>query len=153
MLTMCVYILTSPGGGAGRTCVALVDKWTAMLVVLEAKFRDPVLRAALLSTGSALLLEHNSETGRDAFWSDDHDGSGANHLGRALMFLRRRLAREEGTIAERAAWPTGLDPHLDVASSEWGAMPFWQAKSTQELNEANDVDMGVSHHPQRCQKQ
>ena len=38
-----------------------VDKWTAMLVVVAAKFADPSLRAALLSTGRALLLEHNPE--------------------------------------------------------------------------------------------
>ncbi len=109
-------------GLEGGDRVALVDKWTAMLIVLEAKFSDPSLRAALLSTGSALLVEHNSEKGRDAFWSDDRDGSGANHLGRALMFLRRRLAQEEGATAECAAWPVGLDPHLDVTSDGWAAL-------------------------------
>ncbi len=105
-------------GPDGGDRVALIDKWTAMLVVLEAKFSDPSLRSALLSTGSALLLEHNSEPGRDAFWSDDHDGSGANHLGRALMFLRRRFAQEAGTATECDAWPAGLDPQ----SQEWRAL-------------------------------
>ena len=109
-------------GPEGGDRVALVDKWTAMMVVLEAKFSDPSLRSALLSTGSALLLEHNSEPGRDAFWSDDHDGSGANHLGRALMFLRRRLAQEVGSATECDAWPAGLDPHLDAESDEWRAL-------------------------------
>lgn len=103
-------------GPEGGERVALIDKWTAMLVVLEAKFSDASLRSALLSTGSALLLEHNSETGRDAFWSDDRDGSGANHLGRALMFLRARLAQqqEEGVEPE-CAWPS-------TADDEWAAL-------------------------------
>lgn len=105
-------------GPEGGERVGLVDKWTAMLVVLEAKFSDPALRAALLSTGAALLLEHNPENGRDVFWSDDCDGSGANHLGRALMFLRRRLAREEGAPG-RSYWPVGLDPKADTMSDEW----------------------------------
>ena len=48
-------------GEEGGPRVAAVDKWTAMLVVLEAKFAEPRLRDALLSTGDALLLEHNPE--------------------------------------------------------------------------------------------
>ena len=111
--------VTSFGPDGGQR-VPLIDKWTAMLVVLEAKFSNPCLRAALLSTGSALLLEHNPATGRDAFWSDDRDGSGANHLGRALMFLRMRLARDKGT--ENIGFPAGLDPQLDVMTSEWTAL-------------------------------
>jgi predicted NAD-dependent protein-ADP-ribosyltransferase YbiA (DUF1768 family) len=115
----------------GGQRVVAVDKWTAMIVVLEAKFSEPSLRTALLSTGSALLIEHNPATGRDAFWSDDRDGSGANHLGRALMFLRRRLAQEtggggggdgDGDDDGAAAWPAGLDPRADVESEEWRAL-------------------------------
>ena len=48
-------------GEEGGARVAAIDKWTAMLVVLEAKFAEPRLRDALLSTGDALLLEHNPE--------------------------------------------------------------------------------------------
>ena len=63
----------------------------AMKAVLEAKFRDATLRDALLATGGAYLLEHNSKVGRDSYWSDDHDGTGANMLGRMLMSLRAEL--------------------------------------------------------------
>ena len=48
-------------GEEGGARVAAIDKWTAMLVVLEAKFAEPRLRDALLSTGDALLLEHKPE--------------------------------------------------------------------------------------------
>ena len=66
---------------------------------------------------------------RHTFQAMDRDGSGANHLGRALMFLRRRLAQEEGAGGGRdgngdgaAAWPAGLDPRADVESEEWRAL-------------------------------
>lgn len=62
-----------------------------MDAVLAAKFADAALAAGLLATGSAYLLEHNSATGRDHYWSDDADGSGGNHLGLALMRLRHSL--------------------------------------------------------------
>jgi predicted NAD-dependent protein-ADP-ribosyltransferase YbiA (DUF1768 family) len=60
----------------------------AMREVLRAKFADPGLMNALLSTNNALLLEHNETTGRDAFWSDNGDGSGLNMLGLLLSELR-----------------------------------------------------------------
>ncbi|MBS3904512.1 MAG: TIGR02452 family protein [Simkania sp.] len=58
--------------------------------VLEAKFQDPQLHELLLATGDAYLVEH-CPPGRDAFWADNGDGSGANELGIALMELRERL--------------------------------------------------------------
>lgn len=63
----------------------------AMAAVLEAKFADPALAAGLLATGSAYLLEHNAKKGLDAFWSDDHDGTGGNRLGELLMARRAAL--------------------------------------------------------------
>jgi len=61
-----------------------------MRVALRAKFEQhPDLRALLLSTGDAQLIEH---TDRDAFWGDGGDGSGHNMLGRLLMELRGRLS-------------------------------------------------------------
>jgi len=64
----------------------------AMEAVLAAKFSDPALQAGLMATGDAYLLEHNSVTGRDHFWSDNNDGTGGNHLGKALMRLRATLS-------------------------------------------------------------
>lgn len=60
----------------------------AMKEVLTQKFSDPSLKQALLLTGEAYLLEHNEVNGRDSYWSDDHDGSGTNMLGRTLMEVR-----------------------------------------------------------------
>lgn len=63
----------------------------AMKAVLTQKFKDPSLQQALLATGDAYLLEHNAAKGRDDYWSDDHDGSGRNMLGKTLMALRQAL--------------------------------------------------------------
>ena len=59
-----------------------------MQTVLAAKFQDKDLRAGLLATGDAYLLEHNSVKGRDKYWSDNKDGTGKNKLGKFLMDLR-----------------------------------------------------------------
>lgn len=60
-----------------------------MREVVEAKFRQhEELRALLLATGDAELVEH---TANDAFWGDGGDGSGRNQLGRILMDVRTAL--------------------------------------------------------------
>ncbi len=46
------------------------------------------LRALLLSTGTAKLVEH---TENDAYWGDGGDGRGGNMLGRILMQVRDGL--------------------------------------------------------------
>ena len=56
--------------------------------VLRAKFTDSQCAEALLATGNAFLLEHNSRSGRDMIWSDNEDGQGQNWLGLQLMLLR-----------------------------------------------------------------
>jgi ribA/ribD-fused uncharacterized protein len=54
-----------------------------------AKFsQHPELRAELLATGDAKLVEH---TDSDAYWGDGGDGSGRNMLGTILMEVRARL--------------------------------------------------------------
>ena len=64
-------------------------KLEVMREALRAKFtQHPDLRAALLATGDALLVEH---TGNDRFWGDGGDGAGKNWLGKLLMELRERL--------------------------------------------------------------
>lgn len=63
----------------------------AMEAVLKSKFQEPTLANLLLCTGEAYLLEHNSHTNRDKFWSDNCDGTGGNQLGLALMRLRSEL--------------------------------------------------------------
>lgn len=60
-----------------------------MREVLRAKFtQHEDLRALLLSTGEAEIVEH---TDRDEFWGDGGDGSGRNMLGELLMKLRTEL--------------------------------------------------------------
>ncbi len=56
---------------------------------LRAKFtQHEELRAILLSTGDALLVEH---TRNDRYWADGGDGRGRNRLGALLMELREEL--------------------------------------------------------------
>ena len=56
---------------------------------LEAKLaQHPDIRALLLSTGDAPIVEH---TENDDFWGDGGDGSGRNWLGRLLVELRAKL--------------------------------------------------------------
>jgi ribA/ribD-fused uncharacterized protein len=71
-----------------------------MRQAVRAKFvQHADLRAILLATGDALLVEH---TDRDAYWGDGGDGSGRNMLGRILMEVRDELRREEGTAENPA---------------------------------------------------
>lgn len=54
-----------------------------------AKFtQHPDIRATLLSTGEAHLIEH---TTNDDYWADGGDGSGQNRLGQILMEVREHL--------------------------------------------------------------
>ena len=50
------------------------------------------LKAILLGTGDALLVEH---TTNDSYWADGGDGSGKNMLGRILMEIRELLRKQE----------------------------------------------------------
>ena len=60
-----------------------------MLAALRAKYTQHAdLRALLLGTGNATLVEHRA---RDAYWGDGPDGNGANMLGQLLMRVREEL--------------------------------------------------------------
>lgn len=63
-----------------------------MRKALVAKFtQHPELKTLLLSTGTAKLIEH---TANDDYWGDGGDGTGQNMLGRLLMEMRERFAKE-----------------------------------------------------------
>jgi ribA/ribD-fused uncharacterized protein len=65
-----------------------------MLDALRAKFgQHDDLRALLLATGDARLVEH---TVHDAYWGDGGDGSGRNRLGELLMRVRDELREGRG---------------------------------------------------------
>lgn len=67
-------------------------KVSVMHAALLAKFRQHEdLRALLLSTGDAKLVEH---TENDDYWGDGGDGRGRNMLGQLLMRVREALATE-----------------------------------------------------------
>ncbi len=60
-----------------------------MLEAVRAKFsQHEDLKAVLLGTGDALLVEH---TANDSYWGDGGDGSGLNRLGHILMRVRAEL--------------------------------------------------------------
>jgi len=64
-------------------------KERVMMDALRAKFtQHEELKAVLLGTGDAVLVEH---TANDSYWGDGGDGSGKNRLGRLLMQLRDEL--------------------------------------------------------------
>ena len=81
--------------GYGKSSSGSDPAYDAMLDVLWSKFEDEELADKLLATGDAFLLEHNVVSGRDKKWSDNHDGSGANALGEALMATRARLRGDQ----------------------------------------------------------
>jgi N-glycosidase YbiA len=66
------------------------EKVNVMMNALRAKFgQNPDLKAKLMATGTAYLVEHLPDQHRmDKFWSDGFDGSGQNQLGICLMWLR-----------------------------------------------------------------
>jgi N-glycosidase YbiA len=67
-------------------------KVSVMTDAVRAKFEQHEdLRAALLGTGEAKLIEH---TENDSYWGDGGDGSGKNMLGLVLMRIREELRRK-----------------------------------------------------------
>jgi len=65
-------------------------KVSVMTDAVRAKFtQHEGIRAILLSTGEAKLVEH---TENDNYWGDGGDGSGKNMLGQVLMRVRSELA-------------------------------------------------------------
>lgn len=76
-------------------------KVKVMAALLKRKFTDPALRAKLLATGDAALIEGN--TWGDIFWGVDlRTGAGQNNLGQLLMTLRQMLV----TQADKPKTPT-----------------------------------------------
>lgn len=72
-------------------------KDSVMLDAVRAKFtQHDDLKAALLGTGDAKLVEH---TEKDSYWGDDGDGSGKNRLGQILMNVRDELRAAAATGA------------------------------------------------------
>ena len=68
-------------------------KVSVMTDAVRAKFtQHDDLRAVLLSTGDAKLVEH---TENDDYWGDGGDGSGKNMLGQILMRIRAELKEAE----------------------------------------------------------
>jgi ribA/ribD-fused uncharacterized protein len=62
-----------------------------MYKALAAKFtQHKNLKALLLSTGSAPIIEH---TKRDIYWGDAGDGSGLNKLGKMLVDIRQKIKK------------------------------------------------------------
>lgn len=60
-----------------------------MWEVLQEKFtQNPRFKEMLQATQEQYLLEHRPPRGEDDYWSDGHDGSGKNMLGKMLMGIR-----------------------------------------------------------------
>ncbi len=90
----------------------------AMTGTLKKKYdQNPALRAKLMATGDAQLIEDSK---RDSFWGVGPDGKGQNMLGTLLMELRRDYRREERTgfsasaVAAPVAAPVGMATARDA---------------------------------------
>mmetsp|Transcript_26013 Transcript_26013/g.57203 ORF Transcript_26013/g.57203 Transcript_26013/m.57203 type:complete len:433 (-) Transcript_26013:83-1381(-) len=109
-------------GGVDRTYNGRGNNWKAMLEVLRAKFRPGSrLAEALLATGEAFMLEHNSTVGRDQIWSNNHIGDGRNWLGLQLMLVRDELRLRTASITHRpslCSWTDFFRNLVDLESGE-----------------------------------
>lgn len=77
-----------------------IVKEDVMRDALRAKFdQHPKLKALLLSTGDAELIEH---TRNDRYWADGGDGTGKNRLGILLMELRAELVLKTEPIVNQS---------------------------------------------------
>jgi ribA/ribD-fused uncharacterized protein len=69
-----------------------------MRAAVRAKFQQHAeLRAVLLATGDATIVEH---TAKDSYWGDGGDGTGKNMLGMILMEVRAELEGSTPTITD-----------------------------------------------------
>jgi hypothetical protein len=101
-----------------------------MSAVLRAKFADPDLRAKLLASGDADLVEGN--TWHDQTWGDcccgrrACSGLGANRLGRMLMELRDELRQSvlpewEVALLDRQAVRLAAERSVLETAKAWRA--------------------------------
>jgi ribA/ribD-fused uncharacterized protein len=68
-------------------------KDTTMREAVLSKFTQHAdIRAVLLGTGDAVIVEHMTN---DSYWADGGDGTGQNKLGRILMSVRDELRAQE----------------------------------------------------------
>ena len=131
--------------------------------VLSAKFYNPDLRAALLSTGSQHLKESNDWG--DRYWGTV-DGQGLNTLGVLLMDLRAEIRDAQSPKSDRAyevlkrlvlhsmgSWFKGeptlenleaaADEIIECSYSTEECMPVWQRRTREEL--LNQLAPYLSH--------
>ncbi len=93
-----IWLAKTPGQAKrlGREVTMRKDweliKLAVMYRLLMQKFRNPILRAKLMATGNATLIEGNNWG--DTYWGQV-DGKGFNWLGKLLMAVRMDLRDEE----------------------------------------------------------
>lgn len=82
----------------GQKCPIRPDwekiKFKIMHALLESKFKEPILRKQLLSTGDAFLIEGNGwgdEIWGACFYANSEDFEGENWLGYLLMLVRSKI--------------------------------------------------------------
>ena len=93
----CASPMVAAGKGRSRSRPLRPDwesvKDDVMRDAVRRKFQLSPLRAVLLSTGDAELVER---TPRDKYWGDGGDGTGKNMLGKILMEVRAELRTKGG---------------------------------------------------------
>mmetsp|Transcript_63151 Transcript_63151/g.117480 ORF Transcript_63151/g.117480 Transcript_63151/m.117480 type:complete len:651 (-) Transcript_63151:136-2088(-) len=129
--------------------------WQGMLEVLLCKFHDPECHRALLGTGDAFLLEHNSIPGRDTIWFNNHVGDGKNWLGMQLMLLRDDLRRR--SVGSCDDWTSFIRDRCKISAQTGMALDAKGERDWQQtVQAATDVvhsalGSGPLHMPARQQ--
>jgi len=120
-------------------------RYEVMRAVLAAKFADPDLRARLLATGDALLIEGNRH--EDSHWGqcscEKHRAwPGANHLGRMLMGLRAALRGDRVDRWTRVAVTGHRPPSLTPDQSAWAEGEL--ERLAVKLHDGHDTKVAIS---------
>lgn len=106
------------------------SNWAGMLGVLHEKYKPgSECSKALLETGDAFLLEHNSVAERDKIWSDNCDGEGTNWLGLQLMLIRDELGGAAEVEGRLGTWTEFIREMVDISCGSLrsqGSSNGWQ---------------------------
>lgn len=108
-----------------------------MRTVLRAKFADPDLKAKLLATNNATIIN----TDDDTFWGV-HDDKGENQLGKLLTAIRDELHGSTSSNAQKQAENSQTADTTQSAQSEVVEQPQDDEDGVQEDDDTHGDDQG-----------
>ncbi len=108
-----------------------------MRTVLRAKFADPDMKAKLLATSNATIIN----TDDDTFWGV-HDDKGENQLGKLLTAIRDELHGSTSSNAQKQAENSQTADTTQSAQSEVVEQPQDDEDGVQEDDDTQGDDQG-----------